>query len=115
MIRYFKHQSRYLATLIGGFVIPLWLFLEFSPYKAPRVSYVLMSVLIISQYAFYKEKDFRAKIKTKVSEILKVEQGRLPSTKEIIKRSDQVVQFRGVSILISSLLILILMFVYNDF
>jgi len=115
MIRYFKHQGTYLLFLWSIFVLPLWLFLQFSPYRAPKLSYVFMGGLFVSQYGFYREKDYRSKIKSKVTSILKEEQGRIPSGKEVILRSNQVVQFRGVSIVVCSIAILILMFYYNDF
>ncbi len=115
MIRYLKHQGIYLLFLLGTFVFPLWMFLQFSPYKAPKISYVLLGALFVSQYGFYREKDFRSKIKAQVTEILKKEQGRIPGSAEIIKRSDLVIQFRGVSIVASAVAILSLMFLFNDF
>ncbi len=115
MIRYFKHQFQYLIFLLGVFVIPLGLFLHFSPYQVPKVSYVVMGALFISQYVFYREKEYRSKIRDKVTKVLKSEAGRIPSGKEVIRRSDQIIQFRGVSIVTCALCVLVLMFIYKAF
>lgn len=112
---YLKYQSPYLVFLILVFVLPLELYLEFSPYKAEHLPLVVLGVLFVSQYAFYKEKDFRKKIESRVTESLKRELGRIPSGKEVIARSDVVVQHRGVSIVISALVMFILMFLYKEF
>ncbi len=112
---YFKHQLKYLAFLLGVFVLPLGLFLQFSPYKEPRATYVMLIVLIVSQYAYYNEKRFRNKIEKDVSHILKDELKRVPSRKEITERSTFVVKARGFSIIFSGILILTLMFFYQVF
>lgn len=115
LTHYFRYQLNYLLFLIIVFVLPLWLYLQFSPYKAQYLPLVILGVLFLSQYAFYREKDFRKKIEGKVSESLKRELGRLPSGKEVIARSDVVVQHRGVSIVLSALSMFILMVLYKEF
>lgn len=112
---FLKHQLSYALKLVAGFVLPLWLYLQFSPYRAPKVSYVMLAILGLSQYVFYKEKAFRARIAPQVADVLKREAGRVPSQKEIILRSGQVIQARGASIVACAVLILVLMFAYNDF
>jgi len=69
----------------------------------------------VSQYVFYREYDFQQKIEKDVTNILKRELGRVPSKKEIHARSDQVVYFRGVSIVITALCVLGLMLIYQEF
>ncbi|MEC7276285.1 MAG: hypothetical protein VXV96_08185 [Bdellovibrionota bacterium] len=115
LINYFKHQFKYLAFLLGVFVTPLALFLQFSPYKEPRATYVVLIVLVVSQYAYYNEKRFRNKIEKDVSHILKGELKRVPSRKEIAERSTFVVKAREFSIVLSGILILSLMFFYQVF
>lgn len=113
--QFFKYQINYLLFLLGIFVLPLGLYFQFSPYKAERLPLVILGVLFVSQYAFYREKDFRKKIEQEVTQSLKKELGRLPSGKEVILRSTSVVQYRGVSIVLSALIILILMIIYKEF
>ncbi len=112
---YFKHQWSYLLFLLGVFVLPLFLYLAFSPYKAPRLPLVVLGVLVLSQYAFYKEKDFRKKIEPSVTQILKREFKRVPSHQEVIKRSSLVVQFRGITIVVACLLMGLQMLIFNQF
>jgi hypothetical protein len=115
VINYFKHQWIYLVFLTSVFVIPLFLYLAFSPYKAPRLPLVLLGVLVLSQYAFYKEKAYRKKIESSVTEILKSEFKRVPSHKEVIQRSDVVVQYRGLTIILTCLVMVLEMLYFNHF
>ncbi len=115
IVLYIKHQKFYLAFLMGLFVLPLGLFLQFSTYQLPKVQYVFLATLFVSQYVFYKEKTFHRKIEGSVTGILKKELGRIPSRKEIYARSSQVVYFRGLSIVFSALSILILMVYFKQF
>lgn len=89
--------------------------MEFSPYKAERLPLVVLAVLFISQYAFYREKDYRRKIESIITDTLKLELDRLPSGKEVILRANIVVQHRGVSIVLCALCLIILMFIYQQF
>ena len=112
---YLKHQKAYLLFLIVLFVVPLALFFQYSTYELPKVQYVELIGLFVSQYVFYREYDFQQKIEKDVTNILKRELGRVPSKKEIHARSDQVVYFRGVSIVITALCVLGLMLIYQEF
>ncbi len=114
-MNFFKHLGGYLAFLVSLFVLPLALFLQFSPYKEPRITYVFLICLFASQYAYYQEKKYRKKIENSVRDVLKQEFDRLPSRKEIIQRSDRIVQGRGICIIITALLIIGLMIVYKAF
>ena len=114
-VLYIKHQKAYLLFLIALFVLPLGLFFQFSTYVLPKVQYVVLVVLFVSQYVFYREKDFQQKIEKDVATILKKELGRVPSTKEIHSRSVQIVYYRGVSIVITALCILALMLFFQEF
>lgn len=96
-------------------MVPLAIYHGFSPYKAPKLSYVVLAVLLVSQYANYKEKNFRKKIEEKITAVLKAELARVPARKEIYERSSLVIQFRGLTIAIASLIILAMMFYYQDF
>ncbi len=115
ILLYLKHQRGYLLLLILLFVIPLALFFQFSTYELPKVQYVVLIGLFVSQYVFYREYEFQQKIEKDVTRILKQELGRIPSKKEIHARSDQVVYYRGVSIVITALCILGLMLIYQEF
>lgn len=112
---YLKHQKGYLLFLIMLFVVPLGLFFEFSTYVLPKVQYAVLALLVISQYVFYREKDFQQKIEKDVVNSLKKELGRVPSMKEIHARSDQIAYYRGVSIFIAALCILTLMLFFQQF
>jgi hypothetical protein len=112
---YFKHQSGYLLFLLGVFVVPLYLYMEFSPYHAEKLPSAVLAFLVVSQYAFYREKEFRKKIEGQVTTILQREVKRVPSRSEIIQRSSMVIQFRGVTIGFCALLMLIMMFAFNQF
>lgn len=112
---YIKHQKCYLLFLIVLFVLPLALFFQFSTYELPKVQYAVLAGLFVSQYVFYREYEFQQKIEKDVTNILKNELGRVPSKKEIHARSDKVVYFRGVSIVITALCILGLMLIYQEF
>lgn len=113
--RYFKHQKGYLLFLIVLFVVPLGLFFQFSTYVLPKVQYAVLGMLVVSQYVFYREKDFQQKIEKDVVRALKKELGRVPSMKEIHYRSNQIVYYRGVSIIITALCILALMLFFQQF
>lgn len=115
IVLYIKFQLPYLVFLMSIFVIPLGLFFKFSTYQLPKVQYVILTVLILSQYYFFKEKVFRKKIEEKMTSHLKKELGKLPSRKEIIERSSTVIQYRGINIALSSLSIFLLMVVFNKF
>ena len=112
---YLRHQLGYLIFLLSIFVLPLGLFFQFSTYELPKVQYVFIISLFASQYVFYNEKNFRKKISAKVAESLQKEMNRVPSGKDIILRSDKVVYYRGVSIILSGLGILVLMVIFKEF
>ncbi len=112
---FIKHQLSYLLFLLAVFVIPLFIFLEFSTYELPKVQYVFLSALFVSQYIFYNEKKYRKKIAERVTTILQRELMRVPSRKEVQTRSDLVIQYRGASIVISALAILFIMIYYGEF
>ncbi len=112
---YIKHQKNYILFLMGIFVLPLGLFLEFSVYHLPKVQYVFLGVLVISQYILFREKDFRRKIEGDVNEILKKELGRIPSRKEVYARTGQVIYYRGFTIVVAALSIFALMVYYNEY
>jgi hypothetical protein len=115
IILYIKHQKFYLLFLMNLFVLPLGLFLQFSTYELPKVQYVFLAALLVSQYVFYREKDFRRKVEDSITRVLNKELGRVPSRKEIHTRTSQVIHYRGLSIVISVLSILILMVYYGEF
>lgn len=112
---FFKHQLAYLFFLYALFVLPLALFFEFSTYALPKVQYVFLIVLLVSQYFLYSEKSFRKKIEANVTSILKKELSRVPSRKEIHARSTIVIQYRGVCIIITAISILLLMILHKEF
>lgn len=113
--QYIKHQKAYILFLMGIFVLPLGLFLQFSPYQLPKIQYVVLATLIASQYFFYREKDFRRRIEGEVTRMLKKELGRIPSRKEIHARSSLVIQYRGFSIVVGVLSILAMMVYFKEF
>lgn len=115
LVLYIKHQKSYLLFLLVIFVLPLGLFLQFSSYEVPKIQYVFLATLLVSQYVFYREKDFRRKIESHVTSILQKELKRVPSRKEIYARSNQVIYYRGISIIISTLSILLLMVYFREF
>ena len=112
---FLKHQFIYLFVLILVFVLPLGLFLQFSPYQLPKVQYVFIATLFVSQYVFYREKDYRKKKEEGVKITLEKELQKLPSNKEIDARLDQLIYYRSVSIGIAAFGILILMLIYQQF
>ena len=107
MSLYLKHQLRYLFFLNALFVWPLVLFILFSPYQEPRISYVFLVALILSQYVFSDEKSLQRKSERRVVEVLKKDLGRVPSKKEINKRANDVAQLRSVSIAFTAILIIL--------
>ena len=112
---YIKHQKSYLLFLIVVFVLPLALFFQFSSLALPKVQYAVLVVLFASQYGFFREKEFHKKIEKDVAKILNKEMGRTPSLKDIHRRSNQIVYYRGVSIVITALCVVVLMLIYQEF
>jgi branched-subunit amino acid ABC-type transport system permease component len=112
---YLKYQVPYLLFLVAIFVVPLALFFQFSTLELPKVQYAVLVMLFVSQYVFYREKDYQAKIEKRVAETLKKELGRVPSNKEINARSIKVTYYRGVSIVITALCVVILMLIFQKF
>lgn len=112
---YIKHQTGYLLYLYTLFVFPLGLFLQYSPYELPKVQYVFLAILYTSQYFFFQEKDFHRKINEKVVKGLKKELERMPSQKEIYSRSCQIVYYRKISLLLTTLGIFSLMIFFQKF
>lgn len=112
---YIKHQTPYLLMLIAVFVVPLALFFQFSTLELPKVQYAVLVLLFASQYVFYREKDYQKKIEKRVADTLRKELGRVPSNKEINARSIEVTYYRGVSIVIAALGVVMLMLIYQKF
>ena len=77
--------------------------------------YVFLIGLFASQYSFYREKDFRRKIKEPVTETLKKESNKIPSLREIHQRSSKIVYYRGVSIIMTAICILGVMIYFQEF
>ena len=108
-------QCHVVRSAAFRFFFTNFLFLEFSVYQLPKVQYVFLAVLIISQYVLFREKDFRRKIEGDVNEILKKELGRIPSRKEVYARTGQVIYYRGFTIVVAALSIFALMVYYNEY
>jgi len=100
---FFKHQKGYLVFLFIFFVLPVGLFVQFSPYKIPQIHYVFLVLLIVSQYYYYHEKKFHRKIKKNVTKVLTKELGRVPSNLGIQERLGHVSVHRNLCILIAIL------------
>lgn len=112
---FFKHQYRYLLLLFSLFSLPLGLFLQFSPYQLPKVQYVALGALYVSQFIFFKEKDFHQKINKKITKYLQGKLGRVPSQKEVHSYCMMVSRHRGISILVTTLEIIALMIYFQEF
>lgn len=115
IVVFFKHQTLYLLLLIAVFVAPLALFFKFSTLELPKVQYAVLVMLFVSQYVFYREKDYQKKIEKRVGDTLRKELGRVPSNKETNARSIQVTYYRGVSIVIAALGVVMLMLIFQKF
>lgn len=112
---YFKSQALYLFILSLVFALPLALFFQFSTYPLPKVQYVFIATLIVSQYVFIREKDWMKSKEAYVINQLKGELGKVPSNQEIITRQLLLSNFRSLSIGITAFEILLIMFWYKQF
>ena len=112
---YFKSQFIYWFTLNLVFVLPLVLFFQFSTYPLPKVQYVFIATLVVSQYVFIREKDWMKSKEAYVINQLKMELGKVPSNQEIITRQLLLSNFRSLSIGITAFEILLIMFWYKQF
>lgn len=115
IVTYFKYHTAYLLMLMIVFVAPLALFFQFSTLELPKVQYAVLVMLFASQYVFYREKDYQKKIEKRVADTLKKELGRVPSNKEINARSIQVTYYRGISIVIAAIGVVVLMLIFQKF
>jgi hypothetical protein len=112
---FIRNQLLYIITLYGLFVLPLWLLFEFSPYPLPKVQYFVIGIIYLSNYVFFKESRYRAKIEKKVESQLKNELNRTPSKNEIIIRINTIVSHRFYSLLCAVFGVLTLMIIYGEF
>lgn len=112
---FIKYQKGYLVFLLMLFVLPLGLFFQFSTYNLPKVQYVFLAALFISQFVYYSEKKFHRKIKKNVVKTLKKELNKNPSLKEITRRSIQIEFHRNISIALTALGIFALMIHFQQF
>ena len=112
---YFKYQTTYLIYLFSLFVIPLGLFFKFSPYQLPKVQYVVLALLYVTQVYFFKEIVYRNRLVKKLKISMERELKRTPSEKEIYSRCYSILRLRGVSIILSGLGILTLMILFQQF
>jgi len=115
MMIYIKNQLGYLLFLFLIFVLPLILFYQFSTYPLPYIQYFMLGVLFLFQYAFFKEKEFRRSIEQKVTNQLQRELKRTPARKEINQRLNIVSRLRGVTIVLTAIEIIVVMFYYQKF
>jgi hypothetical protein len=112
---YFKTQFTYWLILFLVFVLPLILFFQFSSYPLPKVQYVFLGALFISQYVFYREKEWMKSKEAIVIAQLKKELNKVPSTQEIINRQHLLSSFRNIVIAETAFEILLVMFWYKQF
>lgn len=112
---FLKNQYLYIIILYTVFVLPLGLFFEFSPYPLPKVQYFVLGLIYMSNYVFFKETTFRAKIEPKVVEQLKREMNRAPSKNDIIARVNLIVSHRFYALLTAMFGVLGLMLFYQQF
>lgn len=112
---FIKYQTGYLLFLIILFVLPLGLFFQFSTYALPKVQYVFLAVLFISQSYYYSEKGFHRKIKKRVTKSLEKELKKIPSSKVIYARSISIERHRSISIALTTLCIFALMIYFQEF
>lgn len=112
---YIKSELAYLALLFIFFVLPLGLFFQFSSYPLPKIQYVVLGVLLLSQYFFYSEKAYRRRTECKASLQLRKEMGKMPSIKITNARVNLLIVCRGVSICTAALSVLTLMVIYRQF
>lgn len=112
---YIKSELLYLVLLLLAFVVPLGLFFQFSSYPLPKVQYVVLGVLLVSQYFFSSEKSYRRRVESKASLQMRREIGKTPSIKMINSRVNQLIVFRGISVSIAAFAILSIMVIYRQF
>jgi hypothetical protein len=108
-------QKTFFSLLFLFFVLPLGLFFHYSSYPLPYVQYVILGYLVIFQYAFFNEKNYRNKVEEKAKRQLGNELGRTPSKSEIVVRVSFFVDCRFVSVFLNSLFIVILMVFYRQY
>ena len=115
LLLYFKNHWGYLLLLHSIFVIPLGLFFQFSKYPLPKIQYFDLAFLILYQYAFYNEKNYRKKNEPMVISKLQRELKRTPSSEEINDRLSFNVVSRGFTLLTAIVGILFIMVFYKKF
>lgn len=115
LMLYFRAQFGYWCLLNLIFVVPLALFFQFSTYPLPKVQYVFIATLVVSQYVFIREKDWMKSKEAYVINQLKEELGKVPSNQEIITRQLLLSNFRSLSIGITAFEILLIMFWFKQF
>lgn len=110
-IFYWREQTKHLLFLVGIYILPLLLFLKFSPYQAPYVQYVVLAVLVTSEYVFFNEKNFRKRFEKRAQARLTSERGRPASKNDVSRRLELMRQMQMVSlffvILVLGLIILL--------
>jgi hypothetical protein len=106
---------KYFLLLFTIFVLPLGLFFHFSSYELPGIQYFFLIGLFVSQYFYFSENGFHKKIKPAVVKQLSSELKKMPSQKEINRRSLKIEFHRHICIALIAITICGLMIVYNKF
>jgi hypothetical protein len=86
MTFYVKNQCRYFLLLQLVFVMPLVLFLKYSPYPLPNIEYVVMACLFASQYVVMTQKKFDYRYEGLAKAQLNKQTGKVPSKSKVIER-----------------------------
>ncbi len=110
---YIYHQTGYFLFLFLVFILPLVLFLQFSPYPFQKIEYFVFGSLFLFQYVMYSEQKYRKQIEPKIRERLCRELGRTPSKKEVHRRANFLVVCRGGTIIWTALEILVVMYYFT--
>ena len=106
---YLKHNGSILILLSLLTVLPLGLILTMFPNSFPDIHFLLFAFLVVLKLLFFRGKDVRNSLKTKVPKKLQKELKRTPSHKEIFQRIQLIQNGRDFSF------ILVAIFIYFTF
>ena len=105
---YIRSQLLFFVILVSLSVLPLVLFFLFSPYELPNIEYAILAIVIMTQYIFFHEKNYRKQVTPKVLNQLEKKLKRNPSGKQIASRVGDYVFGRNAALVFN---ILVLLFV----
>lgn len=108
---YIRSQFLFFFSLVIFSIIPLILFFLYSPYELPNIEYAILAIIIMTQYLFFHEKNYRRQVTPRVIDQLCNKLKRRPSQKQIVRKVEDYVFGRNAA-LIFNIIILIFVIIF---